>query len=323
MRRFLRGIAAFLCGVLLVAGDASAAWPEKPVKIIVPFSAGGITDILARLFAQKFSEAAGQQFIVENRAGAGGNIGADMAAKAAPDGYTLLLNNPGSFSINQFLYQNLPYSPEKDFAGIMTIAQFPNAVMVTKDLPVRSVRELIDYAKKNPEALSGCSAGIGTSGHLSLELFKSMTDTKITHVTYGGAANARIDLAAGRVQVAIDNVPSYLAEIQSGAVRMLAVGSTKRLESFPDVPTAEEAGLPGYEANVWYAFAVRKGTPREIIDKVNRMANDALKAPDLAKRVKDLHGFPMGGSPEDAEAFFAREAVRWKKVIEVSGAKAG
>jgi tripartite-type tricarboxylate transporter receptor subunit TctC len=317
-------VRALFLALLVAAGAVQAQeWPAKAVRFVVPFPPGGTTDILARLVGQHLSEALGQTFVIDNRGGAGGNIGAAEVAKAAADGYTIMMGTPGTQAINQYIYTKMPYDTEKDFAPVSFVARVPNVIVVHPGVGVKSLQELIKYARANPNKLNSASPGAGTTGHLSLELFKSMTDTKIVHVTYGGAANSRIDLAAGRVQVAIDNVPSYLAEIQSGAVRMLAVGSTKRLESFPDVPTVEEAGLPGYEANVWYALAVRKGTPREIIDKVNRMANDALKAPDVAKRVRELHGIPMGGSPQDAEAFFAREAVRWKKVIEVSGAKAG
>jgi tripartite-type tricarboxylate transporter receptor subunit TctC len=323
------GIAQSVVAVLLLIGSGfvadraawAQAWPDKPVKVVVPWAAGGITDIVGRVFAQKLGEAFGQQFIVDNKPGAGGNIGADLVARSAPDGYTLLVTNPGAFATNQYLYSKMSYKPD-DLTGVMLIAEFPNALMVTKDLPVSSVAELIDYAKKNPKVLNGASSGVGTSGHLSLEMFKSMTGTEIQNVFYKGAALSKVDLAAGRVQVAIDNIPSHLAEITSGSVRMLAVGTRTRLASFPDVPTLDEAGVRGYQSSVWYAMAAPRGTPAALVQRVNEASNAALRAPDVQERLKQLQGVAMGGSPEDANRFFAEEARRWKVVIETSGAKA-
>ena len=314
-------VVLFVASSIATGGPATAqSWPTRPVTIVVPWAAGGITDILGRLLAEKLTHAFGQQFIVVNKPGASGNIGADMVAKAAPDGFTLLVTNPGAFSTNQFLYANMTYKAE-DFTGIFLIAEFPNALMVHKDLPVKSVGELIDYVKKNPQAVNGASSGTGSSGHLSIEMFKWMTGTQITNVFYKGAAQSKVDLAAGRVQMAIDNIPSYLSEITSGSVRLLAVGTRSRLPSYPDIPTLDEAGLRGYQSSVWYALAAPKGTPSDLVEKINAVANAALKSPDIQERLKELRGNAMGGSPADAERFFADEAKRWKGIIEASGAK--
>lgn len=316
--------AAAACAALLpgLAAAQAANWPDKPVKVVVPWSPGGITDILARLVAQKLSDHFGQQFIVENKGGAGGNIGAEQVAKAPADGYTLLLTNPGAFSTNQFLYSDMRYKPS-DFAPVIVLAKFPNALMVNKDLPVKTAMELVEYAKKHPKALNGGSSGAGSSGHLSLEMFKSMTGAPVQNVFYKGAAPTKVDLASGRIQVVLDNIPGYMSELQTGNVRMLAVGTKNRLATFPDVPTLDEAGVKGYESSVWYAMAAPKGTPAAIVEKLNAAAQAALNSPDLQDRLKHLQGIPVGGSPEDAGKFFADEAARWKVIIEKSGAKVG
>jgi len=299
---------------------AQAAWPDKPVRLVVPWAPGGITDILGRIMAQKLTDSLGQQFIVDNKAGAGGNIGAELVAKAPADGYTLMLTNPGAFATNQYLYTEMRYRPE-DFAPIILVAQFPNALMVNKDLPVKSAAELIEYAKKNPTALNGGSSGAGSSGHLSLEMFKSMTGAPVQNIFYKGAAPTKLDLASGRIQMVVDNIPGYLSELQAGSVRMLAVGTKARLPSFPDVPTLDEAGVKGYESSVWYAMAAPKGTLPAIIQKVNAAAQAALQSPDVQDRIKKQHGIVMGGTPDDAARFFGEESRRWKTIIEKTGAK--
>ncbi|MES2999244.1 MAG: tripartite tricarboxylate transporter substrate binding protein [Pseudomonadota bacterium] len=321
-RIFVRAALACAASGLLAPGFASAqaAWPDKPVRVVVPWAAGGITDILARIVAQKLSDKFGQQFIIDNKGGAGGNIGAEMVAKAPADGYTLLLTNPGAFATNQYLYTDMRYKAS-DLAPIIVLAKFPNALIVNKDLPVKNVREFIDYAKKNPTALNGGSSGAGSSGHLSLEMFKSMTGTQIQNVFYKGAAPTKIDLAAGRIQAVLDNVPGYLSELQSGSVKMLAVGTKTRLPTYPDVPTLDESGVKGYESSVWYAMAAPKGTPSSIIQRVNAAAQAALDSPDVQEKLKGLQGIAVGGSPEDAGKFFAEESQRWKGIIEKSGAK--
>ena len=302
-------------------GLAQAKWPDRPVRVVVPWAPGGITDILARLVAQRLSDKLGQPFVIDNKGGAGGNIGAEMVAKAPADGYTLLITNPGAFSTNQFLYADMHYKPS-DFAPVALLATFPNALIVTKDLPVKTVAEFIDYAKKNPKALNGGSSGAGSSGHLSLELFKSMTGVPVQNVFYKGAAPTKLDLVAGRIQVVLDNVPGYLGEIQSGSLRMIAVGTKSRLPTFPDVPTLDEAGVKGYESSVWYAMAAPKGTPPAVLQLLSTTTQAILQEPAVVARIKQLHGIVMGGTPEDATRFFNQEAQRWKAVIDKADIKA-
>ncbi len=294
------------------------SWPTHPARVVVPWAPGGATDILARLLANKFSQEFGQPFVVDNRPGGSGNVGALMVARSEPDGYTLLVTNPGAFATNQYLYKQMQYKPS-DFAGVMLIAEFPNALMVYKDLPVKSTAELVDYAKKNPTILNGGSSGVGTMGHLALEMFKSMTGTQIQNVFYKGASLSKLDLATGRIHVVIDNIPGYLSELNSGSVRMIAVGTKTRAPSFPNVPTLDESGLKGYQSSVWYALAVPKGVPVNIVRRLNATAATALRSPEFQERLKQLYGSAMGGSPEDADRFFAEESKRWKAIIEAAG----
>ena len=316
MRRLVVRAALAATVLTLVAAPVRAQqnWPERPVKVVVPWAPGGITDIVARLLAEKLAKTFGQPFIVDNKGGSAGNIGAELVARADPDGYTLMVTNPGAFSTNQYLYKQMGYKPS-DFSGVVLIAQFPNAMMVWKDLPVRTAADVIEYAKRNPTALNGGSSGNGSSGHLSLEMFKAMTGTQIQNVFYKGAALSKLDLAAGRLQIVIDNIPGYLSELQSGAVRMIAVGTRARLPSFPEVPTLDESGVKGYESSVWYALAAPRAVPPPIIRRLNEASNLALKSPDFQERVKQLHGIMMPGTPEDADRFFAEESQRWKGII--------
>ena len=312
----------FLCGACLLAAlplqAAEPRWPERPVRVVVPWAPGGITDILARLMAERLTQSFGQPFIVDNRSGVAGNIGAEIVARANPDGHTLLLTNPGAFATNQYLYRTMNYKPS-DFTGVIVLAQFPNALMVYRDLPVKSTAELIAYAKKNPTVLNGASSGSGTSGHLSLEMFKSMTGTQIQNVFYKGAALSKLDLATGRVHVAIDNIPGYLSELTSGTVRMLAVGTRARLPSFPDVPTLDETGVKGYESSVWYAMAAPRAAPAAIVRRLNEASANALRQPQMQERMKQLHGIVVGGSSDDANRYFADEARRWQQIIQTAG----
>jgi tripartite-type tricarboxylate transporter receptor subunit TctC len=289
-------------------------WPTRPVHIILPWAPGGITDIIARVLAPKLSNRFGQPFIVDNKPGASGNIGADYAAASSPDGYTLLLTNPGAFATNQFLYRNLNYKPE-EFAGVCLIAVYPNALLVSKDQPFQSVDDVITYARAHPNTLNAGSSGVGSSGHLSVEMFKKITGTKITNIFYRGAAASKLDLAQGRIQMVIDNIPSYLGEINAAEVRMLAVGTKQRLPNYPNVPTMDEAGVPGYQSTVWYALAAPKGTPPNIVNMLNKAVNDALGEGDVKQILASQSGIAMGGTPEDADRFFREEAERWHTVI--------
>lgn len=310
--------AALLLAFPFALQAAEPRWPQRPVRVVVPWAPGGITDILARLMAERLTQTFAQPFIVDNRAGVAGNIGAEIVARATPDGHTMLVTNPGAFATNQYLYRSMNYKPA-DFTGVMLLAQFPNALMVYRDLPVKSTAELIAYAKKNPTVLNGASSGSGTAGHLALEMFKSLTGTQIQNVFYKGAALSKLDLATGRVHVAIDNIPGYLSELSSGTVRMLAVGTRARLPSFPDIPTLDEAGVKGYESSVWYAMAAPRATPGTLVMRLNQAAANALRQPQMQERLKQLHGIAMGGTAQDADRYFADESRRWGKIIQSAG----
>ena len=252
-RAVLTGAAA-LGGLSLLPRRARAAdqWPTRPVKLVVPFAAGGTTDILARVVAAKVSEEFGQQFIVENKTGAGGNIAADFVAKAEPDGYTFVVGTPGTHAINQFVFKNMTYDQVKDIAPVIIIARVPNLFSVTNSLPVKSVAEFIAYAKAKPGELFYGTPGLGSTAHVSTELFKSMTGVEMTHVPYKGSAPALTDLIAGRVQLMIDNLPAAQPFAEASSIRPIAVSSAKRWPGFPDLPTIAEAGVPGYEASSWF-----------------------------------------------------------------------
>jgi len=310
--------ALVVAATVLSPPSLAQKWPTRPVRIVVPWAAGGVTDVLARLIAPKLSDRFGKQFIIENKPGAAGNIGASFVAASAPDGQTLLLTNPGAFVTNQFLYGHLAYKPA-EFVAICLLADFPNALLVNKEQPFQSVKDVIAYAKKHPDELNGGSSGSGSAGHLSIEMFKKLTDTKIVNVFYSGAAASRVDLTAGRIQLVIDNVPSYLSEINAGSVRILAVGTKERLPNYPDVPTMDEAGVPGYQSTVWYALAAPKGTPPDIVDMLNKAVNDALKQDDVLKMLALQSGVAMGGTAADAERFFQDETKRWGSVIAAAG----
>jgi tripartite-type tricarboxylate transporter receptor subunit TctC len=320
MFKFRVAFVVALLVAMTALGPASRAetWPSRTVRIVVPWAAGGITDILARLIAPKLTTTFGQQFIVENKPGAAGNIGAAYVASSTPDGYTLLLTNPGAFATNQFLYRRLVYKPS-EFVGICLLANFPNALLVNSEQPFHSVKEVIAYAKDHPDELNGGSSGNGSSGHLSIEMFKKLTGTRITNVFYGGAAASQIDLSSGRIQMVIDNIPGYLSAINAGGVRMLAVGTKKRLQNYPDVPTMDEAGVTDYQSTVWYALAAPKGTPPEIVDRLNKAVNDALGQDDVKKMLAIQSGVAMGGTPADATRFFQDETRRWGDVISAAG----
>ncbi|MDQ8730440.1 tripartite tricarboxylate transporter substrate binding protein [Bradyrhizobium sp. LHD-71] len=311
-------LALLIVMTALMPSSHAQTWPDRPVRIIVPWAAGGITDVLARLIAQKLANKFGQPFIVENKPGASGNIGAGYVAASAPDGYTLLLTNPGAFATNQFLYRQLMYKPG-EFVAICLLADFPNALLVNKEQPFRSAEDVIAYAKEHPYELNGGSSGSGSVGHLSIEMFKMLTDTKITNVFYRGAAASRVDLSAGRIQLVIDNIPSYLSEIDAGAVRMIAVGTKERLPNYPDVPTLHEAGVSDYHSTVWYALAAPKDTPGQIVDMLNKAVNDALKQDEVKKMLAIQSGIAMGGTPADADRLFQDETKRWGAVITAAG----
>ena len=275
--------------------------------------------MLARIVAQWLTEKMGQPFVVENKPGAGNNIGTEMVVKAEPDGYTMLLVNPAN-GINATLYKNMTYNFIRDITPVAGLIRTPNVMEVTPSLPVKTVKEFIDYCKANPGKLNMASSGSGTSVHLSGELFKSMTGCNMTHVPYRGAGPALVDLIGGTVHVLFDNLPSSIGHIKSGKLRALAVTSEGREPSLPQVPTVGET-VPGYEATAWFGIGMPKGTPRDIIDKVNAEINRALADPKMRERLAELGGKPIGGTPEDFGKVIAAETAKWEKVVISSGAK--
>jgi len=318
MKRFfglMTGVLGALAGLTaLTATPAAAAdYPNRPVHIIVGYPAGGSTDIVARIIGNWLSIKLGQQFIVENRPGAGNNIGTEAVAKAAPDGYTMLLINPAN-TINATLYKKLNFNFLKDIDPVANVVEVPNVMEVNPNVPAKTVAEFIAYAKANPDKVNVASSGNGTSIHLSGELFKMMTGLKLTHVPYKGSAPMLTDLLGGQVQVTFDNLPSSIAHIRAGKLRALGVSTAKRSPELPDVPTIAET-VPGYEASAFFGFGVPHGTPKEIVDLLNKEINAALKDADMQAKLKDLGGQPVPGSPADFGKFLAAETAKWEKVV--------
>jgi tripartite-type tricarboxylate transporter receptor subunit TctC len=316
----------WMLGVLLAAMAAIAfaqapAYPTKPIRLVVPFPAGGTTDILARAAAQKLTEAWGQPVVVDNRPGAGGNIGSELVAKAAPDGYTLEMGTVGTHAINASLYAKMPYDHVKDFVPVILVAGVPNVLVVHPSVPVNSVAELIAYAKANPGKLNFASSGSGTSIHLSGELFKVMSGVQMTHVPYKGSAPAVQDLLGGQVQLMFDNLPSALPHIKAGKLRALAVTSAQRAPVLPDVPTIAEAGLPGFEASSWFGVLAPAGTSPAIVAKLNAEIAKWLASPEAKEKLQGQGANVAGGPPEEFTKHIAAETAKWAKVVKESGAK--
>jgi tripartite-type tricarboxylate transporter receptor subunit TctC len=314
-----------LAALALAAGFSAALpaaaldYPARSVHFIVGYPPGGTTDVLARIIAQWLSEKLGQQFIVENKPGGGNNIATEYVAKAAPDGYTMLLVNPAN-GINTTLYKNLAFDFVRDIAPVAGLVRTPNVMEVTPSLPVKTVAEFIAYCKANPGKVNMASSGSGTSVHLSGELFKAMTGCDMLHVPYKGAGPALTDLIAGQVHVIFDNLPSSSPFIKSGRIRALAVTSAQRDPSLPDVPTVGDT-VPGYEATAWFGLGMPKGTPKEVIEKVNAEVNRALADPKMRQRLAELGGTPLAGTPEDFGNVIRSETEKWAKVVTSSGAK--
>ncbi len=321
----LRALSALVTVAALVlapvAGAQAPAYPAKPIRLVVPFPPGGATDILARAVAQKLTEAWGQQVLVDNRPGAGGNIGSELVAKAAPDGYTLEMGTVGTHAINASLYAKMPYDHVKDFVPVILVAGVPNVLVVHPSVPVNTVAELIAYAKANPGKLNFASSGSGTSIHLSGELFKVMAGVQMTHVPYKGSAPAMQDLLGGQVQLMFDNLPPSLPQIKAGKLRALAVTSATRAPALPDTPTVAEAGLPGFEASSWFGILAPAGTPPAIVAKLNAEIARWLATPEAKEKMLALGANAVGGTPEDFARHIAAETAKWAKVVRDSGAK--
>jgi tripartite-type tricarboxylate transporter receptor subunit TctC len=296
-----------------VSGALAVDYPTRPPHIIVGYPAGGSTDIVARLIGDWLSKRLGQQFIIENRPGAGNNLATEAVAKAAPDGYTLLLVNPAN-AVNASLYKKLGFVFLRDIDPVAGVIRVPNVMEVHPSVPAKTVAEFIAYVKANPDKVNIASSGNGTSIHLSGELFKMMTGTQMTHVPYKGSAPMLTDLIGGQVQVTFDNLPSSIAHIKAGKLRPLAVTTAKRSEELPDVPTVAET-VPGYEASAFFGFGVPHGTPKDIVELLNKEINLALRDPGILARLKDLGGTIIPGAPADFGKLVADETAKWEKVV--------
>jgi tripartite-type tricarboxylate transporter receptor subunit TctC len=312
-------VALLAVGATVVGPAAAQAFPNKPIRLVVTFPPGGAPDILARLFADKAQ--LGQPVVVDNKPGAGGNIGAEMVAKAPADGYTLVMGTVGTHSINGALYSKMPYDMVKDFAPVGHVASAPNLLVVTNSLPVKNVAELISYMKANPDKLSFGSPGIGTSVHVSGELFKSLTGTSMQHVPYKGRQFAIPDLVGGSIQVMFDNMPSALPMAKEGKIRALAQTTATRSGAAPDVPTVAET-VPGFEATTWFAMFAPAGTPKDVVARINAEMQRVYKLPDVAEKLKALGLETWISTPEELARYQATEMTKWAKVVKDSGAKA-
>ena len=317
---------ALLLGAITAGAQTTAAWPTKTVRIVVPFTPGGTTDILARSLAPELGKAFGQTFIVENRPGAGGNTGADTVAKSAPDGYTLLMGTVGTQAINPSLYPKMPYDAAKDFAPITLMAGVPNVLVMNPAKAaargIRDVPTLIAYAKAHPGVLNMASSGNGTSIHLSGELFKTTTGTFMVHFPYRGSGPALLDLVGGTMDLMFDNLPSALPQIKSGRLVALAVTSSERSAALPDVPTVAAAGpLKGFEASSWFGLLAPAGTPPEIVNRIQQETAKALATPALKERLLAQGAVPSGMTPAEFGRYIAAETTKWAQVVKASGAK--
>lgn len=322
--RWLRAFTPRLAAALLAvsAGAAIAqTYPVKPVRMIVPFPAGGATDIVGRLIAQKLSETWSQQVIVDNRGGAGGTIGSDVAAKSAPDGYTILVATSSTHAIAPSLYSKLPYDPVRDFAPVTLIASATILLAVHPSVPASNVRELIALAKRQPQALSFASSGNGGISHLIGEQFKSMAGVQMLHVPYKGDTPALVDLVSGQVSLMFGTAVSFLPYVKAGRLKALAVTNPKRSPVVPDIPTVAESGLPGFEALQWFGIFAPAGTPKDIVARLNADIVKILRQPDVRERLTSLGADVVGNTPEQFAAFLKADAAKWARIVKESGAK--
>jgi tripartite-type tricarboxylate transporter receptor subunit TctC len=321
LRPGLRLAAAFLLGAAASGAQAQASYPAKPVRVVVAFTAGGTTDILTRLVAQQLSERLKQQFIVDNKPGAGGNIGTEVVVRSAPDGYTLIVDSVGPIAVNPTLYSKLSYNPLTDLMPVVQIAEVPNVLVVNPSVSVKSLEEFIAYARANPGKLNYGSTGVGTSSHLSGYMLGKRAGFEATHIAYKGADAVR-DLLAGRIQFMFATIPSVLPQIQAGKLRAIAVSSAKRSRSMADVPTIAEKGFPGFEAGSWFGFFAPRGTPDAVISVLNKTVNDIIAVPAIEQQLIREGADPVGGTPAQFAQFVQREYEKWKAIVLESGARA-
>jgi tripartite-type tricarboxylate transporter receptor subunit TctC len=315
-----------LLALLVLVGPLAQAsaqeWPSKPIKFVVPFATGGATDVLTRLLCEQLTVELKASCVVENKGGAGGNLGGAAVASAPPDGYTFLVSAPGVLAYNKILYRDMPFDPDKELDPFCLYAFQPNVLVVNPTLPVKSVAELIAYAKANPRKLNYASGGVGSTSHVAGELFRTMAGLEWQHVPYRGTGPSLVDLLAGQVQLTIDNLPAILPHIKTGALRALAISTATRWPALPDLPTISEAGLPGYAAISWQMVAAPTGTPRPILDRMAATITKAANDPAFKAKVAETGAATAGGTVDEARRFVKEEAVKWREVVIKSGAKA-
>lgn len=320
MRNTLMQVAALMLLALNQPAFAAEVWPVRAIRFIVPYPPGGPTDLMARSMSGRLSEALGQSVVVDNRAGAGGNVGAEVASKAPPDGYTLLMGAISTHSINASLYRKLGFDPVRDFAPITQASIIPLVINAHPSLPVANVKDLIALAKKNPGQLSYGSSGNGGGTHLAGELFKTMTGTSLLHVPYKGLNPATIDVMGGNIPLVFNDLTTAIQPYKSGRVKILGVSTAKRVQQIPEVPTIAES-VPGYEAHTWFGVLVPAGTPQPVIDRLSRESMKILQSEEIKKRFAEVGAEPIGGTPQQFAAFMAAETIKWAKVIKASGAR--
>jgi tripartite-type tricarboxylate transporter receptor subunit TctC len=316
-------ISRAVCGAVLLLATVSAAaqYPVKPVRFVIAFSPGGPSDILSRLVGGKLSERMGQSFVFDNRPGAGGNIAGEIVAKSVPDGYTLMIANNSVLAANASLYKKMEFNPALDLVPVVWVASQPNILVVHPSLPVKSVKEFIDYARARPGQLNYASSGSGAAAHLAAELFKSMTKTDMVHIPFKGAAPALTDVLAGRSQLIFATALSVRSHLQANRLRPLAVTTVQRMHTMPELPTVAEAGVPGFEASTWHGLVAVRGTPREVTARLNREVNAILEDNQVRKFLENQGAIVQGGSPDKFAAHIRVEIPKWAKVIKESGAR--
>jgi len=313
----------FVAGAALLAHSSASAeaWPSRPIKLIVPFPAGGGTDLIAREVANKVATTNGWSIIVDNKPGSGGNLGVDAAAKAPADGYTLVLGQTSNLAINPTLYPKLPYNPEKDLTPVVPVASAPLVLVVAADSPYKTLADVVAAAKAKPETLNYASSGSGTVAHLATELFLKTAAVKLTHVPYKGATQGTTDLIGGQIQMYMSSVPTLIGYIKNGKMRAIAVTSPKRTADLPSVPTIDESGFKGFEAVTWFGVAGPAGLPKDVVTKLNAAFNKALQDPEVKKKLASQGADVLGGTPEQFASLIHNDIARWGKVVKESGAK--
>jgi tripartite-type tricarboxylate transporter receptor subunit TctC len=325
LKKFSKGLAlvAWAAFALVASQSASAqSWPNKPIRIVVPFTAGGNTDIVARMIGERLSKTFGQPFLIENKPGAAGLVGATAVAKAPADGYTFLMGTVGTHAINAALYAKMPYDTVKDFTPVTLVASVPNILVVHPSLPVNSVKDLIGYLKANPDKANFASSGSGTSIHLSGELFKIRTGVAMTHIAYKGSPPALSDLMGGQVQLMFDNLPTSLPYVKAGKLKALAVTTSKRIPALPNLPTVAESGLPGFETGSWFGLLAPAGTPKEIITALDTEIRKMVQSPEMREKLIQQGAEPVGMGSDEFAAHIKSELAKWGEVVKASGARA-